>query len=151
MVGNLFDPSFVLKLSKDVAAKVSYTGLISKAELSRWYQISDMGVIASFTEQCTYTGIEMMMHGLPVIASDGFGVRTMFQDGVNAKIAKIGNRKKPKEFSDNLAFAILELLSCEELCEKLGKEARKTYETYYSAEKMQAGYENLLKQLFVND
>jgi glycosyltransferase len=148
LIGTVYDPSYVLKLSKSIAAKVSYTGLISREELSKWYQISDIGVIASLSEQCSYTGIEMMMHGLPVIASDGFGVRAMFQNDVNAKVTEIGNRKKPKEFANNLANTLLELLSSEKLCEHLGQEARKTYETRYTPEKMRTGYDELLKQLY---
>jgi glycosyltransferase len=148
VVGTVYDPSLILNLSKNVASRVSYTGLINKNELNRWYQIADIGVMPSFSEQCSYTGIEMMMHGLPVVASDGFGVRNMFQDGVNARIAPIGDRKKPKEFSKNLANAILELLFSDELCSSLGKAARNIYETRYLPEKMQTGYVNLLKTLY---
>jgi len=107
------DPASTFKLSKKFAAKVTYTGLNEKKEIRRWYQIADIGIIPSFSEQCSYVGIEMMMHGLPVVASDGFGVRNMFQDGVNAKVAKIGDRKNPKHFISGLTVAILELLFSE--------------------------------------
>jgi glycosyltransferase involved in cell wall biosynthesis len=115
--------------------------------LRRWYQIADIGDIPSLSEQCTYSGIEMMMHGLPIVASDGFGVRSMFQDGVNAKIAKIGDRKKSKEFETNLTSAILELLFSEELCSQLSDGARQVYESCYTLKKMQDGYGKLLKTL----
>ena len=144
VIGQVYDPATILKLSKQAAAKVSYTGLISKEELTRWYQVADIGVMPSLSEQCSYSGIEMMMHGLPVVASDGFGVRSMFQDGINARIASIGNRKKPKEFEANLTEAILGLLLSEELCKQLSSGARQIYEANYMPIKMQEGYRQLL-------
>ena len=147
IIGQVYAPDAILKLSKQVAAKVSYTGLIGKEELTRWYRVADMGVMSSLSEQCSYSGIEMMMHGLPVVASDGFGVRSMFQDGVNARIANIGNRKKPKEFEVNLTEAILELLLSEELCKQLRDGARQVYETDYTPVKMKEGYKKLLNEL----
>jgi glycosyltransferase len=142
IIGPLYDVS-MLKLSKSIAHKVSYTGLIDKKELNCWYRIADVGIIPSFSEQCSYTGIEMMMHALPIVASDGFGLCSMFKDKVNARIAKIGNRKKTKEYVANLMTAILELLFSVELCETLGKRARQTYLSCYCSEKMRAGYQKL--------
>jgi glycosyltransferase len=142
IIGPLHDVS-ILKLSKSIAHKVSYTGLIDKKELNYWYRIADIGIIPSLSEQCSYTGIEMMMHSLPIVASDGFGVCSMFRDKVNARIAKIGDRKKTREFTANLTIAILELLLSTDLCEKLGKSARQTYESYYTTEKMREGYKKL--------
>ena len=145
IIGNVIDPVSILKLSKQVAAKVSYTGLISKDELKHWYQIADIGIIPSLSEQCSYTGIEMMMHGLPVVASDGFGIRSMFHDRVNAGVAKIGNRKRPKEFEMNLAITILELLSSESLRKQLSNGSRRMYESSYILEKMQEEYKKLMQ------
>jgi glycosyltransferase len=147
VIGHIHDPVSILKISKQIAAKINYTGLISIEDLRRWYQIADIGVIPSLSEQCTYSGIEMMMYGLPIVASDGFGVRSMFQDGVNAKIAKIGDRKKSKEFETNLATAILELLFSESLRKQLSNGSRQVYESCYTLKKMQGGYGKLLKTL----
>lgn len=94
----------LINISSSFATHVSYLGLIDKEELEKWYWIADIGVIPSYYEQCPYVGIEMMMHGLPVVASDGFGIRNMFQDEVNALIAPIGKREDSEEFSCNLAF-----------------------------------------------
>jgi len=148
ITGPIYEPAPLLKLSKQAASKVSYTGLISKEELTCWYQIADIGIAPAFWEQCSYSGIEMMMHGLPVAASDGFAVRNMFQDGINARVAKIGNRKKIKEYEMNLANAILDLLFSEELCKQLSKGARQVYESCYTQEKMQENYNELLETLF---
>ena len=113
--------------------------------LYQWYQMADIALFPSFHEECGYVGIEMMMHGLPVVASDGFGVRCMFHDGINARIAKIRNRKKPREFENNLTSAILELLHDEALCKQLSKGARQVYKSCYTVERMQNKYRELLK------
>ena len=39
-----------------------------------------MGVMPSFHEQCSYVGIEMLMHGLPVIGTDTTGLKEMVED-----------------------------------------------------------------------
>ena len=147
IVGKVYDSNSILRLSKRFAAKVSYTGLIDKEELNRWYQIADVGLVSSLSEQCSYSGIEMMMYGLPIVASDGFGVRSMFREGINAKIAEIGSRKKMKEYEANLATAILELLFSKTLSIELSAGARQMYESYYTLEKMQEGYKKLLESL----
>lgn len=137
----------LLTISSGFATCVSFLGLISKEELEKWYAVADVGVIPSYYEQCPYVGIEMMMHGLPVVASDGFGLRNIFQDGVNALIAPIGNREDTEEFSCNLAKAIDELLSSEELRKTLGRNAREIYHSYYSEKQMLKGYKDLLASL----
>ena len=147
VIGQVFDPTSILKLSKQVATKVSYTGLISKEELTCWYRVADIGIMSSLSEQCSYSGIEMMMHGLPVVASDGFGVRSMFQDGINARIATIGNRKKMKEFELNLTTTILELLFSEALRKQLSNGSRQIYESYYIPRRMKEGYKKLLEEI----
>ena len=131
----------LINVSSSFATHVSFLGLINKKELEKWYSVADIGVIPSYYEQCPYVGIEMMMHGLPVVASDGFGIRNMFQDEVNALIAPIG------KFSCNLAKAIDKLLSSEELRRILGRNAQEIYRNYYSTEQMKKGYEALLSSI----
>lgn len=129
-------------------SKIVYTGLLKPEELRKWYQMADIGVIPSYTEQCSYVGIEMMMHGLPIVASDGFGVRDMFKDGENAIVAPIGRRTgKAKTFSENLAQALISMLSSAELREKMGRNAREVYLKCYSLAKMKDGYKRLFDAL----
>jgi len=134
-----------IKKYKNIWAKVIYTGRLDKKTVNQWYQIADIALFPSYYEECSYVGIEMMMHGLPVVASDGYSVKNMFHDGLNAKIAKIGNRKRTKEFENNLAIAILELLNSD--LSDLKKGAKKIYKTTYSIESMKNGYIKLLDSL----
>ena len=140
-----------MEYTSDIAAKITFTGQISKTRLNEWYQIADIGVLASYSEQCNYSGIEMMMHGLPVVASDGFGIGAMFTDDVNAKIARIGDRNNAEEFENNLAETFLKLLQSESLCRKLGEKGRKIYESQYSINIMREGYRTLFNYELKNN
>lgn len=141
-------PDFDIANYASISNKVTYTGHLSRRELKCWYLMADIGVTPSYTEQCSYVGIEMMMHGLPIVASDGFGLRDMFKDDVNAIVALIGKRtKKAKGFSENLARALAMLLSSEALRDKIGRNAREIYIKHYSLYRMKEEYRHLLEIL----
>lgn len=145
IIGTLFDHINTLKYSSNIAPKITFTGQISLKELKDWYRIADIGVLSSYVEQCSYTGIEMMMYGLPVVASDGFCVKDMFNKSrKNSLIAKIGPRNTPKVFETNLSNAILELLNSNKLRKELGLRGRDIYRSCYSIINMQKAYEKLL-------
>lgn len=129
----------------DIASQITYTGHIAKKELTKWYQIADMGVLPSYSEQCSYVGIEMMMYGLPVAASDGPGVRDMFHEGENATISRI--RQSPKMYSKRLAAAIEKMLVSNILSDKLRQGARREYEQKYHIRYMRQKYKELIMTL----
>jgi glycosyltransferase len=137
----------ILLASKNIASRIVYLGQVTHKELEKWYQVADLGVIPSWNEQCSYVGIEMMMHGMPIVASDGFGLKNMCQDGLNAITAKIGDRKKKREYVNNLTKAILSVLSSKDLQKKLKKSAYRTYQEKYSIDCMKKNYAKLIVSL----
>lgn len=90
------------RLIAPVAASVTFTGLLPKEELYKWYQAADFGVMPSYSEQCSYSALEMINHGLPLIASDGNGLCDTFIDGENAFVAHIGNVENLNQYVQNL-------------------------------------------------
>lgn len=138
---------YLCKCCSSAISKIIFTGLLSHEELERWYQIANIGIIPSYTEQCGYVGIEMMAHGLPVVASDGFGVRSMFQDGENAKVACIGSRRSIKIYKSHLVDALLYLLHSPLTCTKLGKRSKEIFLKDYTLKEVKKKY----KQLFECD
>ena len=151
IVGSLINPVAILRLAKPYSSRIAFTGQLPREELSEWYKIADVGLLTSYVEQCSYTGIEMMMHGIPVLASDGFCVKDMFKEGENSRVAQIGKRANPdnpEEFDNNLAESLLEILSSPIEREKLGKNGRKLYLSNYQFQQMQDGYEKLVALLF---
>ena len=66
-------------LCRDYLGKITFTGKVDKELLSVFYQISDVGVMPSFHEQCSYVAIEMMAYGLPLIGTDTTGLKEMLE------------------------------------------------------------------------
>lgn len=58
-------------------SKISFTGRLEKERIYQLYRIADIGVLPSMHEQCSYTAIEMMMFGLPLITSTTTGLEEM--------------------------------------------------------------------------
>ena len=133
--------------TSDRITKITYTGQLNYQTLTKWYQIADIGIIPSYFEQCSYVGIEMMMHELPIIASDGLGVSDMFEDGYNAIIAPIGRRNHPKDFIYNLSKAMNKLLMSDEQSYELRKKSYQRYKTHYTISKMRKSYQKLFDSL----
>lgn len=123
---------------------ILFTGRLSPDLLSEWYQIAYIGVIPSYIEQFGFVGIEMMMYGLPIVASNCFGLRCLYEDGKDAKIVPIGNDQKTEEFVANLSCAISELLEAEAIKENLSNNARLAYLRKYEISIMCEKYRTLL-------
>ena len=142
--GNLND---AIKLCKKYWNKIIFTGRLDKETLFQWYMMADIALFPSYNEECSYVGIEMMMHGLPIIASDGYSVKNMFYDGINSRVAKIESWKTNTMFIKNLKEAILQVLSSDILKSNLKKGAISMYQSKYGIEQMQSGYEKLINSL----
>lgn len=126
---------------------ITFTGLLNQKELYKWINIADIGVIPSYYEQFGFAGVEMMMHGLPIIASNGMGIRNMFQDNINGMTVEIGDRNQPKEYVQNLSIAILKLMNSSSLCRCLSIGSLKTYKERYEINNMRKGYKELIESL----
>lgn len=138
----------LIQAKSSCTLSITFTGLLDKDNIYEWLSVADIGVIPSYYEQCSFVGIEMMMFGLPIVTSNGVGIRNMFQNEINGLVAKIGNRNKPEEYSRNLAEAITKLLDSQDLCNRLSAGALKTYEDRYSIHHMKENYRALIESLY---
>lgn len=140
IAGGLSNTSELLASMGEMVTKITFTGRLDKEELSRWYRMADVGVLPSYSEQCSYVGLEMMNEGLPIIASDGLGVRCMFQDGLNACVAKIETRQDFKPFAKKLADCTLRLLHSPALQKELKNNAFRILKNRYGFWEMEKHY-----------
>ena len=140
------DFSSVVKQSYNASTRISFTGKINKEKLHQWYQIADIGVFPSYYEESSYVGIEMLMHGLPIIASDGYAVKNMF-NSQNAIIASINNWNKPESFTSSLTNSTLALLQSDELLVLKRRQALQSYKATFHLKHMQQKYKTLLAKL----
>lgn len=126
--------------------KITFAGRLDKRVLYQWYRAADLAVFPSFYEECSYVGIEMLMHGLPIVASDGYAVKNMFNES-NAVIAPIECWSRSDKFGLNLANGILSLLKSDELLSLKGLQALQTYNEMYKLECMHKKYSVMLSLL----
>jgi glycosyltransferase involved in cell wall biosynthesis len=82
---------YVFNYSKGCWSRITLTGKISRNEVIQMYQISDIGVIPSVFEQCSYVALEMMQYGLPTIVTSAPGLKELYDDGKNALIVSLCN------------------------------------------------------------
>lgn len=148
IAGTLLDAPKTLSLTENVASKIIFTGQLPKEKLNEWIKITDIGVLPSYTEQCCYWGIELMMNRCPIIATDGFNMAEMFTNKYNAGIVPIGNREDTKTFEHNLACEIIKWLQSDAECKKLGERGRLVYQARYTDKIMNEGYLSFINRLF---
>ncbi|MBR5205255.1 MAG: TIGR04157 family glycosyltransferase [Bacteroidaceae bacterium] len=132
------DYNAYLKECNGIRTRITFTGKVKKEELYQYYQIADVGVMPSFHEQCSYVGIEMMMHGVPLIGTNSTGLGEMTMDELKVEL----DENKEEQLSvELLANKIIKVLTSQQT---IWREAsRKRYERCYTQENMKKKYLNL--------
>ena len=135
MVAGNGNDEMYLKESVDISTKVTFTGLLDKKELCELYLIADIGVIPSLYESFGFVAVEMMMHSLSIVATATSGLNEVVEDGITGlQIPVIEYPDKVEIDSVQLAEKMLFLLQHPDERKRMGTNARKLYETVYSAE-----------------
>jgi len=141
------DDSIYFQQTEYIWSRVIFTGRIDKDLVYKFYQIADVGVMPSFSEQCSYVAIEMMMHGLPIVGTDSTGLSEMILDGIN------GYKVNLKESEDSI------ILDCSELSKsikkiiknpkhqkQLSQGSRNHYLSKYTFDSMKKQYNKILRK-----
>ena len=122
------------KLTKKLNLKknVIFTGYIKNSDLSKYYDSSDIFVLASMnlnglTEALGVVLLEAMVCGTPVIGSNVGGIPDIIKDGYNGFLVP---EKSPKDLADK----IIELLSNKELAKEFSVNGLKTVRERFSWE-----------------
>jgi glycosyltransferase len=138
-----------MKECEDIWMHVTWTGLMDKAKLYDLYSIADIGVMPSLHEQCSYVAIEMMMHGVPLIASTSTGLCEMVEDGITGlHIPVIEHPDRVEIDSILLAEKILYLIQQPEERKRMSANAKKRYKQLYSSEVMRENMLNFYNSLY---
>ncbi|WP_435816992.1 glycosyltransferase [Bacteroides fragilis] len=144
MVGD-GDYSAYLSECEGIWSHVTFTGRIRKEKLYQLYQISDIGVLPSLQEQCSYVAIEMMMHGIPLIGTASTGLEDMIQEGLNGYAISIEDVDAyPEVFIEKLKSSMVRILSLS-IDEKnaMRQQSRNVYLKHYTLNVMQEGMKEL--------
>lgn len=110
-------PTYFARTYPDYAAFVRFTGGVSEAELQTLYQGCDLFVAPSLYESFGLVYLEAMNYAKPVIGCRAGGVPEVIDDGVTGLLVE-------PEAPENLADAIVELLSSPERLRRMGLAAR---------------------------
>lgn len=132
-----------LQYSKRCGNKIIYTAKVDQQELLVLYRIADAGVIPSYHEQCSYVAIEMMMHGLPILVSDGIGLEEMFTDKKNGKKYLLKEQENNPSY---LSDVIMDFVKEDKI--NYQKEARKKYLDSYSSDVMKSKITSMVSHVF---
>ncbi len=131
--------------SKQMRARVTFAGSVSEEDLPRYYRAGDFHVFPSTkrAEAFGLVAVEAAATGIPSIASDLPGVRTVVRDGDTGLLV-------PPNDQNELAEAITLLLEQEELRSRFGLSARKHAEQRFDWEplidKLEQTYLSVLMQ-----
>ena len=120
------------KESQDICTHIAYTGMLDQSQLNEWYCIADVGVVPSLFLTFGYVAVEMMMHGLPVVAAATSGLNEVVGDTCGLKIPLIKHTDKVEIDPGVLAAKVVNLLQNQGERKRLGKNARKRYLEKYS-------------------
>lgn len=148
IAGQVFRLNEFATICPNGISRIIYTGLLPKGRLYNWYRVADIGLMCSYHEQCSYTGIEMLAFGLPIIASDAPCVRNMFHEDINAKVVSIGDHTNDTFFVKNLANTMCDILNMNDKeIALMRQKARKYFEERYVSNRMYNNYLNMLESL----
>jgi glycosyltransferase involved in cell wall biosynthesis len=109
-------------------------------DVSPLYKAADAYICPSRIEPLGNVVIEAWAHEIPVIAAESLGPKSLIKDQENGLLVPINNVKA-------LAGAIKRLLSSKSLGKQLSVQGLRTYDTYYTEEKVCQHYINFFKQL----
>ena len=116
-------------MKKRLEKQVIFFGHANRSRLVKLYQNATLLVQPSYHEGLSTVVLEAMSCGLPVVANDIPGNRTVISSGFNGILV---SPKSPKSLAD----AILKLLNDDNLRKEIGKAARTTVEENYSWDKI---------------
>lgn len=145
LAGQMFNLNDYVKYTPDSCTHITYTGLIGKERLNEWYEIADVGVLPSYTEQCSYTGMELMARGKLIVTTNGNNLQDMFTPDM-AYIAHIDNLNKEvipleKQLERIISCAYkLDLGKKQNMCRR----AKERFQQYYSINAWREKYIRLI-------
>ena len=137
-----------MQKANDICTKITFTGLLEKTKLHEWYQMADIGVLPSLFETFGYVAVEMMMHGLPVVATATSGLNEVVDDTCGLKVPIIEQSDSVEIDTDLLAEKIMYLLQHPDKARKMGENGRKRYVSMYTSEIFGQNMLNFYHSLF---
>lgn len=136
-----------LEQCRNIQGHVFFCGKMQSDDVDKVYASAYIGVMPSFHEQCSYTAIEMMRHGIPVIGTDSTGLAEML-DATPKLLVNIDEKNFSEDtFVLDIASRINLLLSDDRIYRLASDAVRKQYKERYTLTAMIRGVHNALHAL----
>ena len=119
--------------------RVVFLGKMQNNELDEVYETAYIGVMPSFHEQCSYTAIEMMRHGIPIVGTDSTGLGEMLDGTPQLRVHIDEDSFNEDTFVMQIAFRLDLLLSDENAYREASDAVCKLYEKRYKVSSMAKG------------
>ena len=116
--------------------EVQFTGMLNEKELIHFLQSINIYIHATLGETMSTAVMQAMACGLPLIASDVKGINNMVQDRITGLLV-------PAKDIYKMAAVIEELISDEQLQNKLSQNALKYAQENFSNHRMNEGYKSI--------
>jgi len=109
-------------------SKISFTGRLDTSALYELYHIADIGILSAIHEEFGYVAIEMMMHEVPVIASESSGYVDIIEEGISGmRFPVIQNDNQMALDVKKMSELICLYLDNKQYAKRIGKNGRKRF------------------------
>lgn len=117
---------------------LQFHGQMSSEQLNELYACSDVGILASTHEQCSYVALEMMRAGLPIVSTSVDGLAEILEDGKNAFLVPFSFIKQQGLTLNvvEMASHIENLYKDRQIRKYMGKESKQRYRRLFTDAQM---------------
>ncbi len=113
-------------------SKVTFTGFLPKEKLFELYTMADLGVMPSMYEEFGFVAIEMMMHGLPIVANKTSGLEEIVENEITGLHVLLSGKQNELEANSQwLSQSLSSILYDEKRRQCMSKNARNRFLAKY--------------------
>ncbi len=135
---------------RKLTGRIAFVGKMAQSEVEGVYQTAYIGVMPSFHEQCSYTAIEMMRHGIPVVGTDSTGLGEMLDPTPDLRVHINESDFNDDEFISQIAIRLDMLLSDDSAYRRASSAVLRQYNEKYTSSAMAEGVRASLRGVMEN-
>lgn len=129
---------------------ITFAGFLNQDTLHALYEIADIGVIPSHYEEFGYVAVEMMMHGLPILANRTSGLAEIIENGESGEVVDLYAEENEEKRVDLLAEKLILLLENENKRKKYSANSRQRYLEYFGKDTFKLKMVEIYDTLFLD-
>lgn len=142
-----------IKLTSGIWDFINFTGVLTSEYLELFYNASDVGIIPSLYEQCSFVALEMAYYGLPVVYTEVDGLKEIFTDQITGlKIDLLENKSGSLRLSsDQIVEKINSLITDKEKSIEISENLKQLFNNKFGGIRMMNEIEKVYHSLLPID